>query len=393
MAIVTVAGAVSSVPPRTITSVYNIEINTPADVSVAQGLLLQATNQALSGGLTINPFDQTSSSTSLDPPLGASILEITTPETVSGGGGISPFTLPGGTQFVADGSPFADTINGGGIDNLTLVARGDLTFTNSGFDNTLLVGGGSNDIHLTDSISGAGTDTVFGGNGFDTVSVTADNARVQGGSGFLSFTGGSGSDTVFGGSGAVSAQGGSAGHNFLVTGDLSSTLIGGGSGDLLVATGKGTQTLIAGSGNETLTGGHHLLSPAPASGDLVIHAGSGTDVLGGGLGSDTIFAGSGHAALWGGSKAGGTNYFVFTNGQAGGIDWLANFNQGSDLIDLRGYAANQVANAVANQQQFTYSAGGVTVSGVTLTLGDNTHLSVLGISHLTSSDFTTVNNV
>ncbi len=113
--------------------------------------------------------------------------------------------------------------------------------------------------------------------------------------------GGAGTATVFGGEGRFT--GGSAGGNFLISGTVNggATLIGGGSGDYLQSYGVNNQ-VIAGNGAETLVGGNGLAllsgtATAPAGGQTFT-LGSGNNVVSGDInGQDTIITGTGNAVI------------------------------------------------------------------------------------------------
>ena len=143
--------------------------------------------------------------------------------------------------------------------------------------------------------------------------------------------------------------------------------LGGSAGDWIAAAG----------GNETLTGG-------TSTGKNYFWAGSGSGSSGGGLGEDTIYASAGNATMTGGSGS-GSNYFVFFNGQAGGADIITNFRPGLDQVDLVGSGASQIAVAVGNQHQVSTPLGG----GTQVILSDNTHITFIGITSVTSSNFVT----
>ena len=77
----------------------------------------------------------------------------------------------------------------------------------------------------------------------------------------------------------------------------------------------------------------------------------------------------------------GADLYEFINGHAGGSDVITNFMAPKgDLVDLDGYAANQVDLALANATV----AGGST----TIMLSDSTRITFQGVTDLTKTDFT-----
>jgi Ca2+-binding RTX toxin-like protein len=211
--------------------------------------------------------------------------------------------------------------------------------------------------------------------------------------------GGIGSAMVFAGSGGGQFFGGTGGNNLIVGGSGAATIGGGGNGDQLWANGSAGDLIAAASGNETLGAGNSTgnnlffggtgndLIMAGAGNDLVV-AGSGTPTIFGGSGNTAIFAGSGqdlivlgsgadyvqmgtgNAAIFAGT---GADLFGIYNGQAGGNDIISGFKNGTDHIALRGYPS---APSIV-------SHGGNT----TITLSDNTQVTLLGVRSLNPNTF------
>ncbi len=141
-------------------------------------------------------------------------------------------------------------------------------------------------------------------------------------------------------------------------------------GLLAITNGGAADVLQAGSGNETLLGGL-------STGANTFIAGSGNDSIVGGLGNDTIQAGTGTDVEYGSL---GRNVFSFVNGQAGGTVTIGDFGLSSgNKIDLQGYGDAAVAQAVSSQ----VSAHGSTM----LTLSDNTSITLIGVHHVSASNF------
>lgn len=127
----------------------------------------------------------------------------------------------------------------------------------------------------------------------------------------------------------------------------------GGQGDDLLVGGAGDDTLHGNMGNDTLTGGDGRDWLEGGQGDDLIFAGAGRDTVRGGTGNDTIRSGDGGGTIDGGlgddhlfSGAGvdylygrtGRDVFHFANVRhsdaANGLDWIFDFTQGRDRIDM-----------------------------------------------------------
>ncbi|MBV9736308.1 MAG: hypothetical protein JO209_10410, partial [Acidisphaera sp.] len=262
------------------------------------------------------------------------------------------------------------------------------------------------------------------GSGADTISVATASVEVFRGTGPLTFINGGGSSTIIGGAGDLPATvfggtgslavfagagggfyyGGTAGNNVIVAGSAPTAIFGGGNGDFLFA--GGASTIVAGAGNETLSGsgttGANFFFGGSGAEEIVagngndsviagsgaatifsgtggsdaIYAGSGTDMIVGAGANATVVAGTGNAAMYAGS---GTDLFAFISGAAGGSDSISGFNTATDHITLQGYGSGAVAAAL----------GSATVAGgsTTLMLSDNTHITLVGVTNLTSSSF------
>jgi Ca2+-binding RTX toxin-like protein len=136
------------------------------------------------------------------------------------------------------------------------------------------------------------------------------------------------------------------------------------------------QMLAAGSGNETLAAGG-------ATGTDVFFAGNNgptqpaSTLIDMGSGNDTAVGGSGNATINAGS---GADIFAFVNGETGGSDLIVGFNAAAgDRLTLQRYAPNALAPVLAAQVQ--------TSGGTTITLPDNTQVTVVGINSLNNSVF------
>jgi Ca2+-binding RTX toxin-like protein len=313
-------------------------------------------------------------------------------DVVSGTGGLTYFANDAtGTVLAAGGNNVIQTLETGGGNQTIITGAGDDVIDAFSGNNFIAAGTGTNNVTLgtgNNNVVSTGVDSfridssaTVGGN--DTISAATNsnadtiigglnNVTFINGSGASQLFGGSGSDTVFSGTGGGSYQGGSAGDNVLIAGSGQTTLMGGGNGDVLSLTlGHKADLLQAGAGNETLIGGL-------STGANTFQAGSGSDFILGGLGNDTIQGGTGAAMEYGSF---GNNTFLFVDGQAGGSDTIGDFSlSSSNKIALQGYGADAVANALASA---TVSHG-----STTLTLSDNTSITLTGVTHLHASNFT-----
>lgn len=269
--------------------------------------------------------------------------------TVAAGGGNNSILIP--STDSGNWSIYA----GNGDDTVSALGAGNDTIAPGGGHNFVMLGSGN------DLVQSSGDDTVLAGAGASTIVATGHSDVVYGGTGPVTFIGTKDAATVLGSTGSVTVSGGSGpelliggtnGNNSLSAGDGTATLFGAGPGDTLFAGGASPQLLVAGTGNETLFGGH-------ATGNDTLVAGTGNDQLTGGGGSDT---------------------FVFTNGQAGGKDLIIGFTS-MDKVDLVGYGPNAVADALKTQT--------VSNNSVTITLTDHTTVTFSGVTSLTTDNFVT----
>ncbi len=244
-----------------------------------------------------------------------------------------------------------------------------------------------------DSTGAAGSETVVGAGGTDTVddtvSALSGSLLVFGSpSGTLTFTGGDNNATVVGGAGVLQATGGfgsdhiyggTSGQDTLFTGGGPTTLVSG-SGGTLTALGGAPNTLVAAGGNTTLAG-------ASATGNTLFYAsGTGTTVVQAGSGTSTVVASGAVNSVFGATgtqdvflSGNGMTQLDFVSGSGGGTNDIVGFSA-SDSIMLTGYAAGEAQAAVASETV----GGGNTV----LTLSDNTHIVLFGFTGVTASTFT-----
>ncbi len=138
----------------------------------------------------------------------------------------------------------------------------------------------------------------LGGN--DTVTGSSDSEVIMGNRGEDSLNGGDGADTLFGGKDNDTVEGGNG--NDLVRGDRQDDVVRGGNGADTLFGGKNNDRLFGDGGNDALFGDRD------------------NDTLSGGLGEDTLTGGDGN------------DVFVLESGA--GLDEIADFENGIDLIQL-----------------------------------------------------------
>lgn len=210
---------------------------------------------------------------------------------------------------LGQGRVSAQVFGGAGLDQLS---GGDLDDRlDGGAGNDLLVGGGGIDA-LT---GGLDNDALLGEGGTDLLSGGDGNDSLRGGADDDAITGGEGADTALGGAGDDQADGGRGNDR-----------LGGGQGEDELTGGAGDDLLAGSAGEDTLRG---------AEDQDVLQGGAGDDLLDGGSGKDTLQGGSGEDLLIGGKDA---DLFQFT--RASGTAEIADFQQGLDLIELRGMTSD-----------------------------------------------------
>ncbi len=173
--------------------------------------------------------------------------------------------------------------------------------------NDFILGGKNNDILL----GGEGQDFILGNRGQDSINGGEKNDLINGNQGDDFIDGGKGNDSLFGGKNndvLVGSKGedslwGNLGDDTLCGSQANDYLSGNGNNDIIDGCG-GNDTIYGGKGNDTLFGC------------------GGDDILYGDLGNDTLIGDSGN------------DVFVLGIGQ--GLDIIADFTKGEDLLGLSG---------------------------------------------------------
>ncbi len=200
-------------------------------------------------------------------------------------------------------------------------------------------------------------DTVYGGDGNDTIRTGDDADLIFGGTGNDDVDGGIDADTIFGGLGTDRIVGGEGSDS--IQGGLGDDLIFGGLGpefpesvnfddsfDLRPL--NNDDTLFGGQGNDTIFGKDDADVLFGGTGNDSLDGGIDNDTVQGGLGNDTIIGGDGADSLAGGSDRDvivGGNGGDFVDGNEGGDDF--------DTLDLRGAGPLSIVFADDNPENGT----------------------------------------
>ena len=186
----------------------------------------------------------------------------------------------------------------------------DAIWVDAGAGNDTIIGGDT-----TNSVG----DTIFGGDGNDSISGLWGADSLEGGLGDDTIDGGDQGDTIYGGDGNDVIDAGeenAAGDDDLVYGGVGNdtitstetdagsndTLYGGDGNDVISTMGgaaslygdAGADTLSGGNADDQLFGGDGNDSLASGSGNDTLYGGLGDDVLNSGIGNDSVFAGAGN---------------------------------------------------------------------------------------------------
>lgn len=235
--------------------------------------------------------------------------------------------LEGGTgNDRLDGGSGNDTLRGGDGDDALLGRDGDdAIYGGAGDDNIaaqhgndLVFGGGGHD-----QIGGSfGDDELYGGVGNDTIGSGAQSDSIYAGEGDDVASGGWGTDEVYGGAG-----------NDTLAGSYGDDIVSGGAGDDSIGGGTGTDYMYAGDGDDLIGAGDDDDFLFGGAGNDFLGAGSGNDEMHGDTGNDRLNGGDGNDTMFGGE---GRDTYIFNTFNSGETDTLADFEDGMDIIRMRG---------------------------------------------------------
>ena len=258
---------------------------------------------------------------------------------IAGSGGIATGDQIFETEWLR-GSGGDDHLTGSGSFgfNVTLDGSGGNDFIEGSLGNDLLLGGDGNDF-LRD-LNGT-ADTIFGGNGNDTVQFSSTSYQLSGGAGLDTLLGTAGNDSIDlglarfssgGGGNTVTANTNGGGFEVFDLGDGNDSLFYslGSANDL-------TATVFGGAGNDLLA----LIDGGTDQGSsLTLYGGDGSDTIYAGWfnfgGNSTVFGGEGNDFIYAGAGAAGTGGYDDTLYGGGGFDtyyWSPNNGGfGTDII-------------------------------------------------------------
>jgi len=185
-------------------------------------------------------------------------------------------------------------------------------------------------IELNDVVS----ETVTGGDGGDLILAGLEgDDTLNGGAGADTMAGGPGNDTYIVDSyGDQVVELADEGVDTIETNLSAYSIFSQVNIENLTGTSGGAQTLTGNAGDNVIVGGAGATTVFASGGNDTVLGGDGNDMLDGGSGDDVLIGGAGNDTLLGG---GGADTFVFDLAPGlGGIDTIADFTQGTDLIGL-----------------------------------------------------------
>jgi Ca2+-binding RTX toxin-like protein len=276
--------------------------------------------------------------------------------TVLTGSGADTITTGAGNDIINTGQGAATVTAGQGANVITGGANAD-TITALGGGNIVHAGKGTNTI-----TTGGGKDVIFTGIGADTIVTGGASDRISMRGGADGVDAGAGDDrliidysaTTSDVTGGITGGNGTTGYVGHIADSAGNLVDFQRSESFRITTGSGSDMIVTGDGGDNLHGG---------GARDVLNSGKGRDILFGDAGSDRLRGGGGADTATGGA---GADVFVFAIaaevGLGAGRDVIADFQAGTDRIDLAGIDAN--ANRAGNQAfdfvgsaKFSSSAG------------------------------------
>lgn len=240
------------------------------------------------------------------------------------------------------GSPNADLVLGGPLDDVFGLFAGD-DVASGGAGNDEIDGGAGDDlIH-----GGAGNDTLIGGEGDDTLEGQHGKDKLLGGRGDDRLTGDQGDDILRGGAGDDFLQGGSG--NDYMSGNSGDDAMRGGNGDDRMFGRDGDDEMRGDKGDDRLMGGDGRDHINGGSGNDIVSGGSGDDFVAGGVGDDMVYGNSGDDYVKGNTGndtlIGGTGNDTYEG------------NDGEDIFSfMYEDGANTVVDFTAGEDIFAFGA-------------------------------------
>ncbi|MDF3626215.1 beta strand repeat-containing protein [Brytella acorum] len=261
-------------------------------------------------------------------------------DTIDGSGGNDTVTMLGGSSTVSLGTG-AVVVDAASSDSITV---GDSSTVFGGFGSTVGFSG------ATGTVVGAIGDTITAASSLLVVHGTSNDIDV---SGALTFISGTGTTTISAGT---------------------ATIFGAAGLDAIVNTTSSAALFVGNEGNETIDG-------SSASLGLHAFAGVGNNTVIGGSAADTLVGGTGDSTLTGGSGA--ANYFIITDGAAGGDYTITDFGSAAgNIMALYGYGLQNNDGLQSVLDSATVAGGNTTIQ-----LADNSKITFVGVTDLTASNF------
>lgn len=334
---------------------------------------------ALTGGSGNNMLDASASSRAVtlsggdgnDTLIGGAVADVLFGEAgndqLTGNGGADALLAGDGIDRLVESGDNDFTLGSGSLDgaaNDTINAFEEAELTGGASANTIIVTtfAGSVTLHGgdgNDSLEGTALDDVLdGGAGDDTLKGEEGSDTLDGGSGADNLLGGAGNDLISGGDGNDRLRG-ELGTDPLLTGD--DTLDGGDgaddingeSGDDVISGGADFDSVLGEAGNDSLSGGDEPDLISGGDGDDTVDGGGGADDVRGDDGDDTVFGGTENDVLQGGD---GNDVL-----DAGDGDDTIGAGSGNDSAS--GGLGNDVINGLDGLDTLHGDAGNDTISG------------------------------
>ena len=240
------------------------------------------------------------------------------------------------------GTPGADLVLGGPLDDVFGLFAGNDVASGGAGDDTIDGGLGDDLIH-----GGAGDDMLIGGDGDDHLEGQHGKDKLLGGRGDDRLTGDQGDDILRGGAGDDFLQGGS-GDDYM-SGNSGDDILKGGNGDDRMFGRDGDDTMRGDKGDDRIIGGDGRDHINGGSGNDMISGGSGNDFVAGGVGDDWVAGNSGDDYVKGNT---GDDTLI---GGAGDDTY-----EGNDGADIFSFAyedgANTVVDFTAGEDIFAFGA-------------------------------------
>lgn len=251
-----------------------------------------------------------------------------------------------------------DYLQGGAGDDMISTGSGQNTAKGGSGDDRIYAGN-DNDIIYGDAgqdciRAKSGDDKIDGGSGNDKIYAESGNDVVSAGQGDDYVNGGTGDDQILGQDGQDYLKGDAG--NDKIWGENGNDHLEGGTGDDMLSLGSGNDKAFGQGGNDRIYGGSGNDNIQGNQGQDYLKGGSDHDKIHGGTQNDRLYGEDGNDTLTGGLGAdylrGGQGEDIFryeslldSTKTPGNTDYIADFTQGQDKIDLSLFEFNQITKA------------------------------------------------